>query len=94
MIHASRELVDAMGGREPAFDSSTEGAMDTMSACGGRHQDGPSAWASLSWPKNGAAEDYSVVDCPACLLLMRAATCPARWDHLETLGLAPKLEAK
>lgn len=38
--------------------------------------------------------DMARVDCPACLLLVRAATCPARWDHLETLGLAPKLEAK
>ena len=109
-IHASVKLVEAMRDGEPPVPNleehrarryahshnETPYAFSTA-ACGAEVDDDAT---QLEWAAEGFAAERTAApgtrrtSCPACLLLMRAATCPARWDHLETLGLAPKLEAK
>ena len=95
MIHASVELVEAMGGvGGTQYDEHPIGVAACRAVVDG---DFPAlAWAfdTDEGGRGSLIEDRRPVDCPACLLLMRAATCPVRWDALEALGLAPKLEAK
>lgn len=109
MIHCSRELVNAMAtGYAPAGSSATEMATDLWPACNASRYAEHTAWASAGWAKSGQAIEHercadgagrppAIVDCPACLALMRAAICPVRWDALCERGLVdflvPKSEA-
>lgn len=82
MIHASNGLLDAMRGEWNAGD-------DRASNACGSGMIGGFVGRTL-----GTSAVLGRIDCPACARLVRAATDCVRWDHLETLGLAPKLEAK
>ena len=84
MIHASMELLTAMEGR-PMWGWANRACF---------REDGNAAVYATLYREGHPVEDARPVDCLACLVKMRAATCPARWDFLETLGLAPRLEAK
>lgn len=92
MTHASAELIDAMRG----IGGWVVNLPASSSACGFGVGPVVYAWLYRSPAHSDAVDsvgDLSRIDCPDCLRLMRAAIDPVRWDHLETLGLAPKLEA-
>lgn len=100
MIHATVELIEAMRGLAPRQTPESAGNMlhEVSPACGagyGSNGAGQLAVRGYAGHRNSAQDTFSAlhIDCPACLRLMREATDPVRWDHLETLGLAPKLEA-
>lgn len=90
MIHASVELLEAMRGKMPTLSLHPFPA-NTFVACSGCRAEERIVWAAgLGW-----VEDFwGPVSCPSCLLLMREAIGPVRWDFLEEKGLAPKLEAR
>lgn len=105
MIHASKELVAAIGGVEPypmcpMHRLTAQRLDDLLPACvaAPSADDGRSTLAYL-WrgatdvSRAECVEDLSATNCPDCLRLMRDAVDPVRWDHLEERGLAPKLEA-
>lgn len=98
-IHASVEFLNAVRGRSPFDDFGVLAAGNSFleTACGGlgrrvnacgKFVDGESA----RW--DGSKQPEHIPDCAACVRLWREVTLPVRWDAIETLGLAPKLEAK
>lgn len=94
MIHAAKELIEAMRGSGPLIQCHTDSAYagDLDYAC--RTPENPGhgrAFANLDDGGGRALEHVYPVNCPACLRLMRDATDPVRWDALEERGLAPKL---
>lgn len=97
VMHASVELIEAMRGvgvgwlyRAPhrnRLDSEFATACTndvTRPVVMGSHADLPTDFAH-------SREDRIPVDCPACLLLMREATDPVRYDFLRERGLVPEL---
>lgn len=97
MIHASVELVDAVGGVSPymatRFGRTLREEAFGFRACDGAKQTGGIGGLAHASTTFTDAEPPEVVDCPACLLLMRSAD-PVRWDACEERGLNPKLETK
>ena len=91
-IHAKVDILDVIRGWW--FDHGTP--ENKLIACGADHMAIPSRsqrWAATR-DSDGWTDTSNDVTCPECLALIRAAIDPVRWDHAETLGLAPKLEAK
>lgn len=96
MTCASHELIAAMRGEVGAgFDPNiTERFGHDVRAC-----DLKFTPVTLCWAWDGTRSDESVhtnlarVTCPACRLLMAAATDPMRWDTLLARGLVKELEA-
>ena len=107
-VHASVELVEAMRGvggadGDTGYWKAVCGAFVEAESqeCvwgwdannwDGRHGYGPNSFVRVEELRKQCS--VGSVTCPSCLAAMRAATCPVRWDFLETLGLAPRLEAK
>lgn len=89
-FHASNELVWAVRGEPPARVNTEEEKGARQNACGALLQahavpDWPSpVLASSTWISGpaGAREDQRVVNCPKCLVLLRNASDPVRWDYL------------
>ena len=97
MIHATVELLAALAGVAPATrpSGSAPGLEFAIDGC----REDFAAKGALACVGYGAKRDTKddacwPVDCPECVVKVRESMCPARWDFLETLGLAPKLEAK
>lgn len=95
MTCASVELIEAMkGSPAPWMSNETGRREDTywMCACGDYRDCSGRAYIGIPAARSAARcvylhEDTKVVDCPRCLVLMRAATDPVRWDYLESRGL-------
>ena len=99
MRHASMELMGATRGigpyTTPLDSSSGVTAGELLTACGAELPEKTDGlvFASIGFGSD-ISPDWREIDCPACIALIRDATPPVRWDAIETLGLAPKLEAK
>lgn len=91
-VHASVELVEAMGGvGGTQYDEHPIGVAACRAVVDG---DFPAlAWAfdTDEGGRGSLVEDRRPVDCPTCLRLMREATDPVRYDFLRERGLVPEL---
>jgi hypothetical protein len=96
-MHASVELVGAARGEAPwpigVKESEWTGKVDGAAACGweGGAEVVYAAEFRDRWDGTGGADDRGVIDCPRCLVLMREATDPVRYDYLRERGLVPEL---
>jgi hypothetical protein len=104
VTHASVELLEAIRGVAPWADGDGIGATpaDWRNACDGEfdreeYRFTMAVLATTGWASDrcaGARIDDDAIDCPACLLLMREATHPVRWDELCERGEGRLLEGK
>ncbi len=84
MIHASKELLEAVQGRGPTVNAFETSSKDLEIACGG--DDGDHVAFACCGGEEGN-EDTQDIDCRICRCLLRAATDPVRWDYLAERGM-------
>ncbi len=86
--HASQELIDAMSGIAPPFYADLL-KNKVHTACGTFAPEDRRTFSFNCWgSKYGNTSDDAIrVDCRRCLMLMRAATDPVRWDYLAERGM-------
>jgi len=86
-ICASVELVAAMRGGIREWDEAS--AAWFAPVCGAPDNRNAALAIQGSSSKQSVRPDTSVVTCPACLVAMRSATDPVRYDYLHARGLVP-----
>jgi len=84
---ASVELITAMRGDIRAWD---DALMEWFApVCGSAAKSDATLAIQGSSSKRSVREDTNRVDCPVCLIAMRSATDPVRYDYLHARGLVP-----
>lgn len=97
MIHASKELIEAVGSVSPSWTNPATEALDPqpgapyrLAACGSRDASLSNiAWVAVVDPFHNPMRGFCVrepdgaVNCPTCLALLRSAIGPARIAELE-----------
>lgn len=85
MIHASRELADAIEGVSPIAENGLwRQTHDAVFCTGWRATPRGGAVQAAAIGHGSTSEDTREVDCPSCLVLLREICEPVRWDMWET----------